>query len=116
MKVPKRMIAVVTAGLTAAIFAVGGAFAGPAEDCEALLLAKDAGQINSAAIVQATSTLPEYCRVTATLPPAVNYEVRLPTSEWNGKLLHQGGGGFCGSVSLSGANDALARACRGVRS
>lgn len=109
MKIAKRWIAVVITILLFSLFSIGEVLAGPVEGCQALLWSRNAGQINTADIVLSDGTLPEYCRVTGTLAPAVNFEVRLPTTGWNGKLLHQGGGAFCGSVSLDGANDALTR-------
>ena len=45
--------------------------------------------------------LPEYCRVTATLRPSadsdIKVEVWLPTNGWNGKLLAVGNGGWNGN-------------------
>jgi len=31
--------------------------------------------------------------------PAINFEIRLPTSDWNGKFYMSGCGGFCGKLS-----------------
>src|ERR1700719_5257100 len=47
--------------------------------------------------------LPAFCRVTATLIPAsdsnIKIEVWLPESAWNGRFLGTGGGGFQGVIS-----------------
>jgi pimeloyl-ACP methyl ester carboxylesterase len=40
---------------------------------------------------------PEYCRVSARIPPKLNFEVRLPT-QWNGKALFVGGAVFNGVI------------------
>ena len=49
--------------------------------------------------------LPPFCRVTATLTPssdsAINIEVWLPESGWNGRFLGTGGGGFQGVITYS---------------
>ena len=62
----------------------------------------------SAAIVPATDSLPEHCRVVGTIAPQVGFEIGLPT-EWNGRLMVQGCGGTCGIKALSGCEDMLAR-------
>lgn len=49
------------------------------------------------ALVPATGAIPTYCKVTGTLAPKLNFEIRLPDS-WNGKLYYGGGGGYNGSV------------------
>jgi len=49
--------------------------------------------------------LPPFCRVTATLVPTadsnIRIEVWLPLSGWNGRFLGTGGGGFQGGISYS---------------
>jgi hypothetical protein len=109
MKAQKRSIAVVFAILLLPIFVIGEVLAGPAEDCTALLGSAKSGTINEAYVVPATGTLPEYCRVIGTLEPAINYELRLPTTTWNGKFLQSGCGGGCGYIPIAGNDDALAR-------
>jgi feruloyl esterase len=42
--------------------------------------------------------LPDYCRVRATVLPKINFELRLPLNDWNGKFYMAGCGGFCGKV------------------
>ncbi len=55
--------------------------------------------ILSASVVTDDSDLPNYCRVTGYVLPAVNFEIRLPLEQWNGKFYMTGCGGFCGSVN-----------------
>jgi len=57
----------------------------------------EGASITEATLVAASSTLPEYCKVTGKLPADLQFEVRLPT-DWNGKTLYSGGGGFDGVI------------------
>jgi feruloyl esterase len=59
--------------------------------------------------VAATSTLPEHCIVSGFAAPQVGFEIRLPTSNWNGRFLQQGCRGLCGFIPTDTTNDALAR-------
>ena len=52
----------------------------------------------SATVVPASDGLPEYCRVLGYVRPAVNFEIRLPTADWNGKFYMAGCWGFCGTL------------------
>jgi feruloyl esterase len=49
--------------------------------------------------------LPAFCRVTATLTPssdsAIKIEIWLPATQWNGRFLGTGGGGFQGVISYN---------------
>jgi feruloyl esterase len=67
--------------------------------CEALedLKLRDT-YISSASIVPANGDLPEHCRVNGYILPAINFEIRLPTKDWNEKFLMTGCGGFCGNL------------------
>jgi len=63
---------------------------------------------NVTAAIQTTS----YCRVSITLRPAADSEIKsevwLPTtSVWNGKLLMEGGGGLVGSINTEGMTHAV---------
>ncbi len=71
--------------------------------CEALedLKLRDT-YISSVSIVPANGDLPEHCRVNGYILPAINFEIRLPTKNWNGKFLMDGCGGFCGSLRFGG--------------
>jgi hypothetical protein len=42
--------------------------------------------------------IPDYCRVRAAIRPQINFEMRLPLDDWNGKFYMAGCGGFCGEV------------------
>ena len=53
--------------------------------------------IVSAAVVDATAALPEYCRVHGLIAPKLNFELRLPR-HWNSKLHYGGGGGYNGAI------------------
>jgi feruloyl esterase len=84
---------------TAIVLAVGGVPAAHAADCADLANLKiDESNLLSAAAVPAKAPLPEYCRVLGYVRPAVNFEIRLPTKDWNGKFLMAGCGGFCGTL------------------
>jgi len=53
-----------------------------------------------------------YCRVSITFRRAADSEIKsevwLPTaSEWNGKLLMEGGGGLVGSINTAGMTNAI---------
>jgi feruloyl esterase len=76
----------------------------PVRNCEQLANLKvynKAGEsytnLLSAKVVSSTN-LPEYCRVLGYIRPAINFEVRLPTKNWNGKFYMVGCSGFCGKV------------------
>lgn len=68
-------------------------------DCAALanLRIEDVNLL-SATVVPATADLPEHCRVLGYVRPAINFEIRLPVSGWNGKFYMAGCGGFCGRL------------------
>lgn len=53
--------------------------------------------VAAAVVVAASGPVPRYCKVSARIEPALNYEMRIPES-WNGKLHYGGGGGFDGLV------------------
>ncbi len=58
----------------------------------------DDANLLSATVVPAAGGLPEYCRVLGYVRPAINFEVRLPTTDWNEKFYMVGCGGFCGQL------------------
>ncbi len=55
--------------------------------------------IHTAETVKQSKELPEFCRVAGTIKNHIRYEVRLPTTHWNGKFYMTGCGSFCGQVS-----------------
>src|SRR5687768_11059686 len=70
-----------------------------AADCGGLeRLRIDDVNLLSATEVPAAGDLPAHCRVLGYVRPAINFEVRLPTSAWNGKFYMAGCGGFCGRL------------------
>jgi feruloyl esterase len=60
----------------------------------------------------AFKSLPTFCRVAATLKPTsdsdIKVEIWMPVSEWNGKFLGVGNGGWAGSISYGSMGEALA--------
>lgn len=90
------------AALAGAVFFPSAAYALTPSECSSLTsLSVPATTITDAALVPAGGGLPEYCRVSGHVDTDINFELRLP-SDWNGKLYHQGGGGFVGSIPAAG--------------
>ncbi len=56
-------------------------------------------RITSARVVAATGTQPEYCEVDGYVQSQVKFELKLPTSTWQGRSLQFGCGGYCGTIS-----------------
>lgn len=54
-----------------------------------------------------------YCRVTATIDPAVRIEVRLPLKTWTQRYLQTGCGGLCGNLNIN-VNPGQALGCEPV--
>ena len=52
---------------------------------------------------------PAFCRIVAVTSPAVNFEVWLPLSGWNGKYQSVGNGGMAGTISYAAMASALRR-------
>ena len=70
-----------------------------AGDCAALAgLRIEDTNLLSATAVPAADGVPAYCRALGYVRPAINFEVRLPVVDWNGKFYMVGCGGFCGQV------------------
>jgi pimeloyl-ACP methyl ester carboxylesterase len=57
-------------------------------------------QILDVAVIDAAGSVPAYCRVQGYVLPQVRFEIRLPASNWNGKLLEVGDGGWGGEMYL----------------
>lgn len=63
--------------------------------------------IASAQVVPATAGAASYCRVTGTIAPQIQFELRLPAG-WNGRYLQAGCGGFCGFIPIDSCAPGLA--------
>jgi hypothetical protein len=66
-------------------------------------------QVMQAEIIPAERDVPEVCRVQGIVAPDINFELRLPTHDWNGKFMHYGCGGACGVVYRPQLEEPLAR-------
>jgi len=55
-------------------------------------------RVTGAKVIEASGDLPAHCLVQGYVLPSVGFELRLPTSNWNGKLFEAGCGGFCGNI------------------
>lgn len=74
-----------------------------AADCGALANLKiENVNLLSAAEVPTAGDIPAYCRVLGYVRPAINFEMRLPLAEWNGKITAIGCGGLCGIIATDG--------------
>ncbi len=66
----------------------------------------------SAAAERSYSALPEFCRVTSTLRPSADSDIKvelwMPTDDWNGKYQAVGNGAFTGSIRHASLAAALA--------
>lgn len=52
----------------------------------------------SAQVVPAAAQTPEYCDVKGYVTPQIQFEMQLPTQNWNRRYLQVGCGGYCGSL------------------
>ena len=79
----------------------------PSNPCEALIQNDFAAipdaptALFSAQVVPATAQTPQYCEVKGYITPQIQFEVRLPTQNWNHRYLQVGCGGYCGSLRAS---------------
>lgn len=69
-------------------------------ECRALagLAITDTNLLSATLVPAREDGLPAHCRVLGYVRPAINFELRLPISGWNGKFYMVGCGGFCGQV------------------
>ncbi|MEO0249585.1 MAG: tannase/feruloyl esterase family alpha/beta hydrolase [candidate division WOR-3 bacterium] len=63
--------------------------------------------IESAAIVPAAAGVPEHCDVVGIMWPTIRFEVMLPTTTWNERLLMAGNGGKAGTIPKGSATSSL---------
>src|SRR5205823_2682059 len=68
---------------------------------------------NGAAAARAAASLPAFCRVSLTIKPSsdsdIKAEVWLPMSGWNGKFLEEGNGAWGGSIQYAALGNGLRR-------
>jgi len=106
--------------LLSCVFLMAGAVASAQgiddEACGALALHDFSASAGGAAVrfgeigvVAPAGDLPGHCRVRGTIAPEVGFEVWLPVSDWNRRLLVAGCGGLCGMIMTAGMEDALIR-------
>ena len=62
-----------------------------------------------AEVIPAERDQPEVCRVEGVVAPNINFELRMPTTTWNGKFVHYGCGGACGVIYRPQLEEPLAR-------
>src|SRR5262249_42311757 len=71
-----------------------------------------AGRQPTAAQLRPYAALPAFCRVTATLTPStdsdIKVEIWMPMARWNGKFQAVGNGGWAGSISYAALAAAVA--------
>ena len=93
-----RMLRVVRSLAVMAVLS-GLAWANSDAACEALVnLRLPNVNMLSAFTVPADDALPAYCSLRGYVRPAINFEIRLPTENWNGGFYMAGCGGFCGQL------------------
>jgi pimeloyl-ACP methyl ester carboxylesterase len=61
-------------------------------------LAEEGLRVESAQVHPEDGSLPSYCGVRGVLEDRVRFEMRMPVTDWNGKFVVAGCGGFCGSL------------------
>jgi Tannase and feruloyl esterase len=110
------LISIVTAGLCAAPqWAKSASIENAPARCSAvrsfdLSRLQDAPtQILETSHVAPINGVPGYCRVSGYVAPSVGFLMRLPDSNWNGKLIELGCGGYCGSTDDVECDDPLRR-------
>lgn len=65
--------------------------------------------IMQAQIVAAHDGVPEVCQVNGIVAPSIQFELRMPTTAWNGRFMHYGCGGACGIIYRPQLEEPLAR-------
>ena len=71
-------------------------------------LQNDVAEVASATPVAASGTTSAYCEVKGAIS-TINFTMRLPLTDWNGRYFQTGCGGFCGAVPISSCGQALTR-------
>lgn len=65
--------------------------------------------ILQAQVVAAHEDVPEVCKVNGIVAPSIQFELRMPTTQWNGRFMHFGCGGACGIIYRPQLEEPLAR-------
>ena len=100
----------------ASLLPIAAALAAADDACTALAAASIPGaRITAAAPVAAAGDLPAHCRVLGTIPQAIQFELRLPITGWNGKFYMAGCGGFCGLLEPDGRGSSVNSLTHGLR-
>jgi Tannase and feruloyl esterase len=95
----KRILVHLVPLIVAATIVPGAAHAQSPLACESLAGLKiDNVNLLSATRVAGSTDLPSHCRVLGFVRPAINFDIRLPAQNWNGKFFMAGCGGFCGTL------------------
>lgn len=102
-----KMIALVLllAGISGVAHATPATVSTPETQCKGLAGVDFSGikdattQVMSAKVVESAAAAPSYCKVQGYVSPQVGFELRLPMSNWNGKFMEVGCGGFCGDLN-----------------
>jgi len=84
----------------------------PVDQCTALagqrLALRDAAtRIDAAAVAPGGDGVPSFCEVTATIAPGIGIVLRLPATDWNGKFVEVGRGGYCRPVVMTECDNPL---------
>jgi len=106
-------VTLVGLGLIFSLWAHAESAKGVTAECTVLASTDLAGiedaptQVVAAKMVDANHLVPAYCQVQGYVAPQVGFELRLPVSDWNGKFMEVGCGGWCGSIYAEQCNGPL---------
>jgi hypothetical protein len=64
-----------------------------------------ATHVMSSRVVAAANDVPDYCQIKGYVSSSVEFEMRLPLKNWNGKFIKRGCGGFCGAVFIAACDN-----------
>jgi hypothetical protein len=84
-----------------------------AENCERLAQVELAdvtaisADLVTSGLVESHQSLPEFCRITLTVEPAITIELWLPTDQYNNRFQGVGGQGYAGEINFEGMAEAL---------
>ena len=94
-------------GTSSVVHADSASLNGPAQDqCMGLPSVDFSGiqdaptEVMATKVVEPAAGAPAYCKVQGYVSPQIAFELRLPLTNWNGKFMEVGCGGFCGDMSF----------------